>query len=105
MPRVQGFSVEQLAAALETKSQEVTTGLSAFWAENRTRERLIESLLTQHLPLTRDDLEEWSDDPETWYHSHEGISSEDEPRGITEILFLARFPTSESNANVQQGLG
>ena len=87
---MQGVSHDDIVAGLRAKSAAVVAKLEAFWLEGSRRERLVQALLEGHLPLTRSDLSDWTEDPESWYHAHEGVSSEDEPRGIAEILFLVR---------------
>ena len=68
--------------------------LAEFWAPPASRrDVLIEAVLTMHLPLTADELEDWQADPEAWYHANEGVLLEVELRGVAEIVLQVRAAT------------
>lgn len=73
-----------LAAAAKQK-------LAAFWGPPaRRRDAVIEAILTMHLLLTAEEVEDWAADPEAWYHTNEGVLLEVELRGVAEIVLQVR---------------
>lgn len=79
-----------MLTAWRAKAAQVQGELAAFWAANDRRRRLVEALVTQHLPLTAAEEVAWQADAEEWYHSESGVRLDDELRGGLEILLRVR---------------
>lgn len=69
--------------------------LDTFWAGSEQRSKsLVAALISLHLPVSLNDLAEWEDDAEAWFHANEGVLLEHELRGISEIVLRVCAPVS-----------
>lgn len=74
-----------MAAAVRDK-------LEAFWKGPEQRSKsLAAAIISLHLPVSLNDLADWDDDPEAWFHANEAVLLEHELRGISEIVLRVRY--------------
>jgi hypothetical protein len=85
--------MEQATLQWKGMASAIKEKLDAFWAgQEQHRQTLVSALISLHLLVSLNDLSEWEDDPEAWFHANEGVLLEHELRGIAEIVLRVLTP-------------